>query len=223
MMGAMQLVRCPLRIRCPQPQQLRRVLQTARCSSSLSSSSSETERATSASWSEEWKRLGLGARLARPGSKLTQLLFVELGFGVDQHGDRAAAGATKAAVRAVRNAIEFNSVPGAVTCIPGGREEMLIKVKLGVPAVEETDPNESNAGSRPMAVDLQQVAAVFPYGRLLPIDVVVGGLEFTTGRIVSELGDNDDSGVCVAAAVSIGWDDGSERDTHIAHDTRDGL
>ena len=55
-----------------------------------------------------------------------------MGFGVDQHGNDArnasgsGGGATKAAGRAVRNAIEFNSIPGVIEAVPGGRSEMLI-------------------------------------------------------------------------------------------------
>ena len=84
------------------------------------------------SWSEEWKKLGLGAaRLPKDDdSRITNLLFVQVGFGVDQHGNDKSGGsgdgATKASVRAVRNAIEFNSIPGVIEAVPGGREEMLI-------------------------------------------------------------------------------------------------
>ncbi len=42
-------------------------------------------------------------------------------------------GATKAAVRACRNAIEFNSIPCISELVPGGRPNMKIKIKLGVP------------------------------------------------------------------------------------------
>lgn len=172
-------------------------------------------KATNENWSEEWKRIGLGARLPKPGATLTNLLFVQVGFGVDQHGDPNE-GVTKAAVRAVRNAIEFNSIPGIIECVPGGREEMLIQVKLGVPAVEHHP-------QRPMYVDLSHVSKVFPYGRLLPIEVCVGGLTFPTGRIVEELGDSDDLGNCVVACVSIGYDDGSSSASHHTFNTKDGF
>jgi hypothetical protein len=80
--------------------------------------SSNNNLASTQSWSEEWKSLGLGARLPKPGSRLTNLMFVQMGFGVDQHGNDensgSGGGATKAAVRAVRNAIEFNSIPGII-------------------------------------------------------------------------------------------------------------
>lgn len=149
-----------------------------------------TERPT---WSDEWKRLGLGAKLVDGNdvSFPSNLFFVQLGFGVDQHGDRT--NATKACIRAVRNAIEFNSIPGVIQHIPGGRHAMLIHVKLGVPD-----------GA---IVDRLQVAKVFPYGRLLPIQVEVGGLSFHSGRVVEELGDDDDVGICCVACVSIGYND----------------
>ena len=202
--------------------------------------------ASSQSWSEEWRALGLGARLPKEDTKLTNLLFVELGFGVDQHGNDdsntsgSGGGATKAAVRAVRNAIEFNSIPGVIEAVPGGRSEMLIsgecimqyfifvptnltfkyqiKVKLGVPT--------QRGSAEPMEVNLNEVAKVFPYGRLMPMEVVVGGLSFNTGRIVRELGDEDDMAVCVAASVSIGYDSGKRDDdakSHKLHDTKDGV
>ena len=73
-------------------------------------------------WSEEWRRLGLRARAAPEGAALDRLAFVQLGFGCDQHGRRdAGGGATKAAVRACRNAIEFNSIPGMIELVPGGQ------------------------------------------------------------------------------------------------------
>jgi len=215
------------------------------CSKNINNAGDSTAPlATDQAWSEEWRSLGLGARLPeRPDSRITNLLFVQTGFGVDQHGDRSAHGATKASVRAVRNAIEFNSIPGVIEAVPGGRQEMLISVKLGVPPLpvssdgdgpdgkngKDAERHEDGATLHPMGVDLSEVAKVFPYGRLLPIDVVVGGLSFPTGRIVEELGDEDDMATCVAACVSIGYDDGSQNDSddnataiHKKYRTKDG-
>lgn len=45
---------------------------------------------------------------------------------------------------------------------------MLIKVKLGVP--------------EGYSVDLDQIRATFPYGRLLPVEIVTGGLTYGCGR-----------------------------------------
>jgi uncharacterized protein (TIGR02058 family) len=161
---------------------------------------------------------------------ISNLFFVQVGFGVDQHGENDA---TKAATRAVRNAIEFNSIPGVVEAIPGGRRDMLIQVKLGIPAVASR-PTDSSLPQEPMKVDPLQIAKVFPYGRLLPIEMVVGGLSFATGRLVPELGDTDDLAVCVAACVSIGYNNGrttaeknhgdnSSSSTHIVYSTREGF
>jgi hypothetical protein len=38
-------------------------------------------------------------------------------------------------------------------------------------------------------------------------------LEFATGRVVEELGDSDDIGICVAACVSIGYEDDDPDDS----------
>jgi uncharacterized protein (TIGR02058 family) len=168
-----------------------------------------SEKASSKAWSEEWKSIGLGAtKAATDKGALNRLLFVQVGFGCDQHGDRSK-GSTKAAVRAVRNAIEFNSIPGAITAIPGGRANMLIHLKLGVP-------------SEAPSVDLDDVAKVFPYGKLLPIEVVHGGLAFGCGRVVPELGDEDDTAIVVVASVSIGYHDPEGSDRPEAWSTRDG-
>lgn len=166
------------------------------------------------SWSEEWKSLGLGAQLVDDEEcSITNLFFCQMGFGVDQHGGNDA---TKAAVRAVRNAIEFNSIPGVIEAIPGGRREMLIHVKLGVPPAY-------NDNATAMPLDSLQVAKVFPYGKILPLQVVIGGLTYPTGRLVPELGDDNDLAVCVAACVSIGYNNGTQQDGHHVYSTKDGL
>lgn len=176
------------------------------------------------SWSEEWKSLGLGAKLRDEPSFPPNLFFVQLGFGVDQHGKKDA---TKAAIRAVRNAIEFNSIPGVISHIPGGRAQMLIHVKLGVPSLSaKTDQTDDETTLLP--VDTLQVAKVFPYGQLLPLEITRGGISFHTGRVVEELGDTNDVGICVAACVSLGYgestnsnkDDG--KTVHKTYNTKDG-
>ena len=58
---------------------------------------------------------------------------------------------------------------------------------------------------------------------MLPIEVVPGGLTYGCGRVVPELGDQDDTAVVVAAAVSIGYDDGGgASEGHRTYNTRDG-
>uniref|UniRef100_A0A7S0EKE1 Uncharacterized protein n=1 Tax=Phaeocystis antarctica TaxID=33657 RepID=A0A7S0EKE1_9EUKA len=159
--------------------------------------------------SDEWARVGLGANRAAPHEKLNRLLFVQCGFGCDQHGDRKK-GSTAAALRAVRDAISFNSIPGVALSVPGGRDNMLVHVKLGVP-------------SQFSEVDLDEVARVFPYGKLLPIEVTTGGLTFGCGRVVTELGDEDDTAIVAVAAVSLGYHDPSDAAlSPRTWDTRDG-
>ena len=192
-------------------------------------------------WTQEWKDLGLGCTLVdkdeRSNNFISNLFFVQVGFGVDQHGENN--NATKAATRAVRNAIEFNSIPGVIEALP---QEMLIQVKLGIPAKalhasstttdSEMDllddiSSSSTAATmpQPMMVDPLQIAKVFPYGRLLPIEMVVGGLSFSTGRLVPELGDIDDSAICVAACVSIGYNNQSHPTSggHVVYSSKEGF
>ena len=69
---------------------------------------------------------------------------------------------------------------------------MLIHVKVGVPAEYAQ-------------VDTAEIERVFPYGRMLPIEVVAGGLTFGSGRVVPELGDDDDTAIVAVAAVSLGY------------------
>ena len=198
---------------------LGRGVSRARCASSSASQSDAVY------WNDEWKKLDLKASRAADDAVLDRLAFVQLGFGVDQHGKRGAGGATKAAVRACRNALEFNSIPGMVELVPGGRKNMLVHVKLGVPPEAMALAEQEGGGP---VVDLEDVAAVFPYGQLLPIEVVVGGLAYGSGRVVPELGDDDDTAVVVAAAVSIGYDSKSGRAADApafsprTWDTRDG-
>lgn len=181
------------------------------------------------SWSDEWKSLGLGATLREGPPFPPNLFFVQLGFGVDQHGKDQ--DATKAAVRAVRNAIEFNSIPGVISHIPGGRANMLIHVKLGVPVTLTKDSSSSSNDDGPPlpVVDVLQVAKVFPYGQLLPIEITTGGIAFHTGRIVQELGDTNDVGICVVACVSLGYSDKNDDNAsgrngthHTTYNTKDG-
>ena len=61
--------------------------------------------------SQEWKAAGLGAQWAPPETALTEIVFVQAGMGCDQHGS---AGASKAATRACRQAIEFNALRRAL-------------------------------------------------------------------------------------------------------------
>lgn len=118
---------------------------------------------------------------------LSKVLIVESGFGCDQHGQNS----TKAAVRACRNAIEFNSLPGLRDVIPGGKENMIVKVQVAVP--------------NPEGVDIQAIAEIFPYGKLVRPEILLGGMSASSGIELPELGDKNDQMIFAIAVVSVGY------------------
>jgi|TARA_B110000971_G_scaffold221038_1_gene266574 uncharacterized protein (TIGR02058 family) len=121
---------------------------------------------------------------------MTKVLFVEVGMGADQHGQDA----TKAAVRACRNAIEFNSIPSIKDIVPGGYDAMKLHIQLGVPH------------SFLDSVDLEKVKAVFPYGNIVePVDIGPGGLLAKSGIAIAEMGDTNDDFVIVVASITVGY------------------
>ena len=144
--------------------------------------------------SQEWKAAGLGAQWAPPDTALNEIVFVQAGMGCDQHGT---SGASKAATRACRQAIEFNALPYMETLLRDrgyeGRADMLLKVEVGVP--------EDLVDS----VSVEDIRAMFPYGRMLPVEVRAGGLDFQSGRVVEALGDAADRAVVAVAAVTVGF------------------
>ena len=166
-----------------------RLVTRSRCSSTTRCAS------TTGAASREWKAAGLGAHWAPPDTALTEIVFVQAGMGCDQHGT---AGASKAATRACRQAIEFNALPYMETILRDrgherGRADMLLKVEIGVP--------EDLVDS----VSVEDIRAMFPYGQMLPVEVRAGGLDFQSGRIVEALGDAADRAVVAVAAVTVGF------------------
>lgn len=117
---------------------------------------------------------------------MKQVMFVELGMGVDLHGQNV----TKAAVRAVRNAIEPNSMPGMRTLVNGDTSLMKVRVHLAVPA----DADQ---------LDLEQVRAVFPYGQVT-FEVVPGGMLAPSGIFLADKDDRNEMIYVVNAAVEVG-------------------
>ncbi|KAL2344907.1 hypothetical protein Fmac_006192 [Flemingia macrophylla] len=120
-----------------------------------------------------------------------KLLFVEMGVGYDQHGQDI----TVAAMRACRDAISSNSIPafrrGSIPGVSFG--EMKLQIKLGVPhSLQNT-------------LDIEKVKSVFPYGKILNVEVVDGGLICSSGVLVEEMGDKNDDCYIVNAAVYVGY------------------
>ncbi|MGZ4032812.1 MAG: Lin0512 family protein [Tumebacillaceae bacterium] len=116
------------------------------------------------------------------------VVFIEIGMGIDLHGQDA----TVAAVRACRDAIQTNSMPGLRAILPGNDiNNMKVRVKLGVPVPAEQ-------------VDLEKVKATFPYGQV-SVEVVSGGLICSSGVVLPDKGDANDEVIVVNAAVEVGY------------------
>lgn len=122
---------------------------------------------------------------------MKNLLFVEMGVGYDQHGQDV----TAAAMRACRDAISSNSIPAFRRgSIPGvSFEQMKLQIKLGVPR------------SLQQSLDIEKVKSVFPYGKILDVEVVDGGLICSSGVHVEEMGDKNDDCYIINAAVYVGY------------------
>lgn len=112
----------------------------------------------------------------------------QMGFGNDGHGQDA----TKAAVRAARSAIEFNSIPSIRRLVPGGYDELKLDVLLAVPP-------EYQAG-----LDLEKVKAAFPYGDKR-VTVQDGGMVAPSGIAIERLGDKNEDMVVVCCSVTVGY------------------
>lgn len=119
---------------------------------------------------------------------MKKLIFVETGVGIDTHGQDV----TKAAVRAVVNAIHYNSMPGIKDFLPEkSLHNMKVNIVLGVP----TDVDE---------VDVERVKEEIPYGTVT-VEVVSGGLKTTSGIYLEEQQDKNDLMYIVNAAVQVGY------------------
>lgn len=111
-------------------------------------------------------------------------LVIEMGMGVDQHGQEP----TVAAARAVRNAIAHNALPG-VWEVAGLSDpnDMIVEVQVGVPYPEQ--------------VREQEVLDVLPFGRK-SLEIDFGGM-VVQGRAIPELKDKNDEMLVAVAAVTV--------------------
>lgn len=119
---------------------------------------------------------------------MEQVMFIEVGMGIDLHGQDV----TQASVKACKNAIGHNSMPGVTTFLPGGElNRMKVRVTLAVPFRHED-------------VDVSKVGQVFPYGNV-EVKVVQGGLLASSGIVLPDKGDVSDEMVIVNAVVEVGY------------------
>lgn len=102
---------------------------------------------------------------------------IEFGFGTDFHGQSV----TKAATKAVKDAVSKSCLSGLEEVMGYSLEEMNEKVLLKI----------TIAVSRPDEVDKNAIKAYLPIGQT-QIEIVSGGLR-VKGINISEFGDTDDS------------------------------
>jgi uncharacterized protein (TIGR02058 family) len=109
---------------------------------------------------------------------------IEMGMGVDQHGQDP----TVAAARAVRNAIAHNALPG-IWEVAGLSDpnDMIVEVQIAVPY--------------PKQVREADVLAVLPFGRKTLL-VEQGGM-IVQGRAIPSLKDKNDEMLVAIAAVTV--------------------
>ena len=96
------------------------------------------------------------------------------------------------AVRACRNAIEFNQIPGLGVIVPGGRDNMKLDVLLAVPPLYQD------------SLDLESVRRCFPYGQI-KFQIQDGGMVAQSGKAIAELGDTNEDMIIVCVAVTVGY------------------
>ena len=109
---------------------------------------------------------------------------IEMGMGVDQHGQEP----TVAAARAVRNAIAHNALPG-IWEVAGLNHpnEMIVEVQIAVPYPEQ--------------VRTEEVLAVLPFGQKT-ITIETGGM-VVQGRAIEEFQDKNDEMLIAVASVTV--------------------
>jgi len=111
-------------------------------------------------------------------------LIIEMGMGIDQHGQEP----TVAASRAVRNAIAHNALPGVWEVANlNDPNEMIIEVQVAVPYPEQVKEAE--------------VLAVLPFGQKT-LKVESGGM-VVQGRAIPALNDKNDEMLIAVAAVTV--------------------
>ncbi|MHA1491817.1 MAG: Lin0512 family protein [Promethearchaeota archaeon] len=115
--------------------------------------------------------------------------IVQIGMGVDQHGHDN--NCTKAAMKAIKNAISRNCLTGLLEICnlknPKDLLGMKVHVKIGAPLPETVDKNK--------------VLKAVPFG-IKSIEIEKGGL-IAQGIMIKELGDTSDNIIVCIAAVTV--------------------
>jgi len=119
---------------------------------------------------------------------MENILFIEVGTGVDVHGQDV----NVAASRAVKDAIHYNSMPGIRSMLPGGDiNNMKVNINLAIPQDLEQ-------------LDLEQTKKLIPYGKVT-VEVEKGGIATTSGIFLDNQQDKNTLMYVVNAAVEVGY------------------
>lgn len=131
---------------------------------------------------KDWMQLQIKSN--KEAAMARKCFIIEMGMGIDQHGQEP----TVAAARAVRNAIANNALLG-VWEVAGLTDpnQMIVEVKVGVPYPEQVRRDE--------------VLAVLPFGEKTLI-VEQGGM-IVAGRAIASLNDKNDEMLIAVAAVTV--------------------
>jgi uncharacterized protein (TIGR02058 family) len=119
---------------------------------------------------------------------MKQIIFIETGMGIDVHGQNV----TKAAARAIKNAIHTNSMPGIKSILPNqSLNNMRVNIKLAVPCDKDK-------------LDFQELKQTIPYG-VVTVEVLDGGMLTTSGIVLEDKEDKNDLMYIVNASVEVGY------------------
>lgn len=119
---------------------------------------------------------------------MDKLVFIETGMGVDVHGQNI----TKAAVRAIKNAIHTNSMPGIRSILPNqSLDNMCVNIKLALPCDKDK-------------LNIEEVKKAIPYGKVT-VEVMDGGMLTTSGILLEDKEDKNDLMYIVNASVEVGY------------------
>lgn len=116
-------------------------------------------------------------------SKWTRLL-VEVGLGIDQHGQDP----TKAAIKAIKDAIQRVCIPYIVERQLIRSNTIKLEVTIGIPY--------------PDKVDIERIKKEIPLEGKVVFNIVEGGLK-SRCVLVPELGDKSDEMIIAVASITI--------------------
>src|SRR5690625_4864570 len=119
---------------------------------------------------------------------MEKIIFIQTGTGIDVHGQNI----TKAASRAVKDAIHYNSMPGVRDqLLDGDINKMNTTVKLAVPKDSEQFNKEDKNN-------------LIPYGEVIVV-VMTGGMATISCILLEDQQDENELMYIVNASIEVGY------------------